>query len=77
MLPRQIKNILTSSRSGRPEPWPPYQDKIYQPFIPKLVEDGEVDGEGDGSDAYNVRNEEGERWQFSDSQLKSTSTISR
>ncbi|KAI4126512.1 MAG: hypothetical protein LQ341_006873 [Variospora aurantia] len=34
----------------------PYQDQVYQPFIPKFVEDGEVDGEGegDGSDTFHV-----------------------
>lgn len=44
----------------------PYQDEVFQPFIPELVEDGEVDGEGDGSDMYQPENEDGERWDMLD-----------
>lgn len=31
-------------------------------FVPERVEDGEVDGEGDGSDAYQPGGETPERW---------------
>ncbi|KAL8924083.1 MAG: hypothetical protein Q9208_004220 [Pyrenodesmia sp. 3 TL-2023] len=72
---QQIRNISTRPRSKRPRPrpWPPYQGKIFQPFIPKLVKDGEIDGEGNGSDAYHAENEYVERWDAAYSQLKTHS----
>ena len=36
--------------------------RLAQHFRPALVEDGKVDGEGDGSDEYHSEKESGERW---------------
>lgn len=62
--PRDCSSIkrLCDSRSRGWSSTASDRDAIFQRFIPHFVEDGGVDGDGDGSDAYSPTTEQGERW---------------